>query len=644
MVSSAGSSIDGASATGKRSSPLGELSVDRVRSLSAEPTREALLGGLLALGVALALIVGFYVLLLIRWAIGAGDAPGMGGLIGFVAAHGGALFAKVPPVPELLGIGGSLKIDPPTTSIALLPFVLLLVGSWVLSRRERSFVVFALVATVCYSFILAVVALLSRATLSAGEGTEITFSATPLSAALHGLLIAGLGTLVGLVAARGPFLPDRARQVLRGALVAVGISVILAMLLAMLVLAGTAVPDNPLEGLRQDGDSQPSENAQPDGSRASDGGVRDTISGVAAAIGGVFALLPAGVGTLWLLAHGLPVGLQNAPDLSGIPLVGEALKDVKLSASLLGHWPFAGTWRLLLLAPVVGLVLGGAVAAHDAPPSHRWRYGALIAIPYTTIVLLTAILASLSVSLSVAGLDLDVAFGASLAWTLLVMPVAAGLGAAGALLARRGSIPAPHPQWVGVITACACSVLLLGTLPLVASSSSDVPAPDEALAPQSDPPAKSSVPAPDLEEPPPATENVPEPDFSPSPKPPERPDAPQATPTPAQQRFISTYYAAVAREDWAATYSMLDPSSQSKVTREEWIREQQAREDASDEPPIQSARITQMSKQPGHFTLTVEITHDDGTKTTVPGVKIQSVGGEFRRHLTREELGEGSPL
>jgi len=88
---------------------------------------------------------------------------------------------------------------------------------------------------------------------------------------------------------------------------------------------------------------------------------------------------------------------------------------------------------------------------------------------------------------------------------------------------------------------------------------------------------------------------------------------------------------------------MLDPSSQSKVTREEWIREQQAREDASDKPPARSAQITQLSEQPGHFTLTVEITHD-GTETTVPGVKIQSVGGEFRRHLSREELREGSPL
>jgi hypothetical protein len=37
-----------------------------------------LLGALLAVGVALVQIVGLYMLLLIRWAVGAGDAPGMG--------------------------------------------------------------------------------------------------------------------------------------------------------------------------------------------------------------------------------------------------------------------------------------------------------------------------------------------------------------------------------------------------------------------------------------------------------------------------------------------------------------------------------------------------------------------------------------
>jgi hypothetical protein len=95
-----------------------------------------------------------------------------------------------------------------------------------------------------------------------------------------------------------------------------------------------------------------------------------------------------------------------------------------------------------------------------------------------------------------------------------VLPVAAGLGAAGALLARPGSIPAPRPQWFGAITACACGVLLLGTAPLVAASSSHVSTPDQALAPQSDSKAESSVPLPGLEEPPSAPKNIPKPDFS----------------------------------------------------------------------------------------------------------------------------------
>ena len=98
-----------------------------------------------------------------------------------------------------------MKIDPPITSIALLPFILLFVGTWMLSRRLRTFVLFSLVATVCYSVILAVVAFFA-ATTASGEGADVTVSAAPLSAALHGLLIAGLGTLLGVVAARGPFL------------------------------------------------------------------------------------------------------------------------------------------------------------------------------------------------------------------------------------------------------------------------------------------------------------------------------------------------------------------------------------------------------------------------------------------------------
>ncbi len=200
--------------------------------------------------------------------------------------------------------------------------------------------------------ILAVVALLG-ATTTSGKGAEVTVSAAPLSAALHGLLIAGLGTLLGVVAARGPFLPDRARQVMRGALVAVGASTVLALVLAMLVLLVTLVtsdPENPLGHLPQDTGPQPSDNAQPNGGKPDGGGVGNSIRTVLTAIGGMFALLPTSVGTLWLFAHGLPVGLQNVPDLGDVPLVGEALKDVRLSASFLaaGHFQEHGGccyWR-----------------------------------------------------------------------------------------------------------------------------------------------------------------------------------------------------------------------------------------------------------------------------------------------------------
>jgi hypothetical protein len=614
--------------------------MDRVSSLSTEPMREALLGSLLAAGVSLLVVGGFYILLLIRWAIGVGDAPGMGGLVSFVAAHGGAVSVKVPPMPALFGIGGSLKIDPPITSIALLPFVLLLLGSWVISRRLRTSVLFALVATVCYSVILAVVALFA-VTTDPGGGAKVTVSAAPFPAALHGLLIAGLGTLLGVVAARGPFLPDRARQVLRGALVAVGASILLTLVLAILILLATSIPENPLGNLTQDAGSQPGDNAQPEGAKPGGGEVGDGIRAVLTAIGSLFALLPASVGTLWLLAHGLPVGLQNAPDLGDIPLIGEALKDVRLSGSLLGSWPFAGAWRLLLLAPVAGLVLGGAVAAHGAPSSHRWRFGALIAVPYTVIVLLTAILVRLSLSLSVAALDLDVAFGASLVWALLILPVAAGLGAAGALLARTGSIPSARPQWVGIITAAACAILLLGTAPLVASPTSNVPAPEEALAPQSATAPESDAPLPTFEGLPSDVEGVTDPEPPPAPEP-EKPDEPQGSQDSAASPvtgFIFKYYAAVRREDWDVTYSLLDSASKGQFTREEWARKQQARQEARGMPPIVSTKVTNVSPGEGSgYRATVELTHQDGTVTLLPNFVVTREGGKFRRHLTPEEL------
>jgi hypothetical protein len=259
----------------------------------------------------------------------------------------------------------------------------------------------------------------------------------------------------------------------------------------------------------------------------------------------------------------------------------------------------------------------------------------LIAVPYTLIVLLTAILASLSMSLSVAALDLDVAFRASLAWALLILPVAAGLGAAGALLARTGSIPSARPQWFGIITAAACGILVLGTVPLVAWSSSDVSEPAKALAPPSATAPKSDAALPNSEDLPSGIKDV----LKPPPA--AKSDEPQGSQGLAdspEQRFVSRYYAAVGREDWDATYSMLDSVSKRQLAREEWVRKQQAHQEARTRPPVESAKITNISGGGDNFTATVELTHEDGTKSVLPNFEMTQERGKFRRHLTREDL------
>jgi hypothetical protein len=51
-----------------------------------------------------------------------------------------------------------------------------------------------------------------------------------------------------------------------------------------------------------------------------------------------------------------------------------------------------------------------------------------------------------------------------------------------------------------------------------------------------------------------------------------------------------------------------------------------------------------MSEQPGSFELTVELTREDGSKTTVSGVVIHELDDGYKRHLTPEELRNGPPL
>lgn len=55
------------------------------------------------------------------------------------------------------------------------------------------------------------------------------------------------------------------------------------------------------------------------------------------------------------------------------------------------------TDRLLELwccsAPMIGLVVGGMIAARGAPAEGRWRRGALVTLPYAAMALLTALTA-----------------------------------------------------------------------------------------------------------------------------------------------------------------------------------------------------------------------------------------------------------
>ena len=384
-----------------------------------EPGRDALLGLALALACAAVLLAALYALLAIRGAFSGPSVPGTVVLALFVLLHGGAASFDVPPIPSLFGLGGSLRLGLPVTSFALLPFLASLLGARFLAQRARTPVLFVLVTAVAYAAVVAALAALGAASTDSGDVT-IRFAPDPVSNALRGILWVGLGTMLGAAASRGPLLPARVRQVLRGALWAVGISLAVALVLAVIVAMtqqGSGAP-GPVQGA-------PEGLPQPELGSSSAGGAL-------AVIGAVFALLPVGLGNLWLLAHGVPVGFQNAPDLSGIPLVGEALADVPLRVALLGDWPWGAAWRLLLVGPVVGLVFGGLVAARGAPPGARWQQGALVALPYAAVALLAAVLLGATADLSLAGAtNLRVAFRASLGWLLLLVPAGAVLGAVG---------------------------------------------------------------------------------------------------------------------------------------------------------------------------------------------------------------------
>src|SRR5215208_244075 len=266
--------------------------------------REIAAGVLVPVSVVVLLVGLIYGLLALRGAFEDPSMPRSLGLVVFSLVHGGAFSVSFPAGPSLLGIGGSFWLGLPLTSFALLPFVALLVLGRFLARRTETTLLFACATAITYALVVGLLAALGSVSVASGadEGaTTIWYAADPLSAGWRAFLLALVGALLGAAVAHGPLLPERIRQVLRGAFVAVGISLIVRVLLAVIVVVvhGDEVPTQ-----QQVADSQATQLVR-----------EDSPTGEAlAGVGVLFALLPAILGALWLFAHGLPMGLQGAQD------------------------------------------------------------------------------------------------------------------------------------------------------------------------------------------------------------------------------------------------------------------------------------------------------------------------------------------
>ena len=164
--------------------------------------RDALRGLLLALICAGFLVAAIYAALAARGAFQDPAVPGTVGLALFALLHGGGASLDVPPIPALLGIGGSVRLGLPITSFALVPFLAPLLAGRLLGRHARTAALFAIAAALAYALLLALLALLGAASSETGDVT-VRFAPDPVSAALRGFLWVGLGSAIGAAAYPG---------------------------------------------------------------------------------------------------------------------------------------------------------------------------------------------------------------------------------------------------------------------------------------------------------------------------------------------------------------------------------------------------------------------------------------------------------
>lgn len=101
--------------------------------------------------------------------------------------------------------------------------------------------------------------------------------------------------------------------------------------------------------------------------------------------------------------------------------------------------------------------------------------------------------------------------------------------------------------------------------------------------------------------------------------------------------FVSTYFDAVSREDWATTYSLLDSETQGFFSEGVWLQKQIARNAAASPSPIVSTTATVVSNQGLDQTVDVTLSYEDGSQESVQ-IVLRTEDEQLRRHLTSEEI------
>ena len=459
-----------------------------VQSVRAEGVRQdALMGALAALICAVLVLVTMHLLLFVGGVFSVAGVPSIAGFAGFALAHGGAVSASaelaLSSLPDatlgFLGLqgmedlGGYARLGLPLSSLVLLPLVGAVAAGWLVRNRVRNLAAFVLISALVYAIMVFVAALIGTVTLDIGDlaarlgedpseyeseavarAFSFRYGPGPFSAAAWGFLWFAFGITLGSssgVSERLSSIPPLGRRLLLGTVAAVAVSVLLTVVMVVVGVVLSTVTGGGASGAPED-------------AFAESGG----FGGALTAIFVLFLALPALVGNLWLFAHGVPLGYSQEPDFSSVPFVSEALAGTPLSASLIGAGDFSVAWRLLLLAPVVGLVVGGIVTARRAPAPGRWWNAALVAVPYSATAIIAAALFNASAGVNFTGVSdllpilsqfvpvaglaaepiggiaeegLQMSVGAHAAWMLLYLPLGAAFAAAGGLaLAGRGGL------------------------------------------------------------------------------------------------------------------------------------------------------------------------------------------------------------